>query len=153
MPRRRLALLLVLGALACPVVAGAQQAPLQTRLDRALRVPHVAPARSAAVAMDLATGTVLFTQNPSLPLAPASNEKLPLTYAALSNLGTSYRLETDVLGEGSQDATTFDGALVLLLDATFPSDKRPANIRQMLGRPGEAWGGESGQDRLVVVRD
>src|SRR5712691_7222309 len=37
--------------------------------------------------------------------------------------------------------------------ATFPSDKRPANIRQMLGRPGEAWGGESGQDRLVVVRD
>src|SRR5262244_2048486 len=37
--------------------------------------------------------------------------------------------------------------------ATFPSDKRGANVRQMLGRPGEAWGGESGTDRLVVVRD
>jgi virginiamycin B lyase len=37
--------------------------------------------------------------------------------------------------------------------ATFPSDKRAANVRQMLGRPGEAWGGESGTDRLVVVRD
>jgi virginiamycin B lyase len=37
--------------------------------------------------------------------------------------------------------------------ATFPSDKRSANVRQMLGRPGEAWGGESGTDRLVVVRD
>jgi len=36
---------------------------------------------------------------------------------------------------------------------TFPSDKRGASIRQMLGRPGEAWGGESGNDRLVVVRD
>jgi virginiamycin B lyase len=36
---------------------------------------------------------------------------------------------------------------------TFPSDKRGASIRQMLGRPGEAWGGESGTDRLVVVRD
>jgi virginiamycin B lyase len=36
---------------------------------------------------------------------------------------------------------------------TFPSDKRNANVRQMLGRPGEAWGGESGTDRLVVVRD
>jgi virginiamycin B lyase len=36
---------------------------------------------------------------------------------------------------------------------TFPSDKRSANVRQMLGRPGEAWGGESGTDRLVVVRD
>ena len=36
---------------------------------------------------------------------------------------------------------------------TFPSDKRGASIRQMLGRPGELWGGESGTDRLVVVRD
>jgi virginiamycin B lyase len=36
---------------------------------------------------------------------------------------------------------------------SFPSDRRGANVRQMLGRPGEAWGGESGNDRLVVVRD
>jgi virginiamycin B lyase len=36
---------------------------------------------------------------------------------------------------------------------TFASDKRGANVRQMLGRPGEAWGGESGNDRLVVIRD
>ena len=35
----------------------------------------------------------------------------------------------------------------------FPSDKRGANVRQMLGRPGEAWGAESGTNRLVVVRD
>ena len=36
---------------------------------------------------------------------------------------------------------------------TFASDKRGASVRQMLGRPGEAWGGESGTDRLVVIRD
>jgi virginiamycin B lyase len=36
---------------------------------------------------------------------------------------------------------------------TFPSDKRGASVRQMLGRPGEAWGAESGTDRLVVVKD
>jgi streptogramin lyase len=36
---------------------------------------------------------------------------------------------------------------------SFPSDKKSANVRQMLGRPGEAWGGESGTDRLVVIRD
>ena len=36
---------------------------------------------------------------------------------------------------------------------SFPSDKKGASVRQMLGRPGEAWGGESGTDRLVVVRD
>jgi serine-type D-Ala-D-Ala carboxypeptidase/endopeptidase (penicillin-binding protein 4) len=111
--KRRLVGLLILVALGTPVVAGAQQTPLQTRLAKALRVPHVAPARSAAVALDLATGTVLFTQNPGLSLAPASNEKLPLTYAALTTLGPTYRIETDVLGEGEQDGTTFSGTLVL----------------------------------------
>jgi virginiamycin B lyase len=34
----------------------------------------------------------------------------------------------------------------------FPSDRPGANVRQMLGRKGEAWGAESGVDRLVVVR-
>jgi virginiamycin B lyase len=35
---------------------------------------------------------------------------------------------------------------------SFPSDKRGAAVRQMLGRPGEAWGAESGTDRLVLIR-
>lgn len=35
---------------------------------------------------------------------------------------------------------------------SFPSDKPGASVRQMLGRPGEAWGAESGTDRLVVIR-
>jgi virginiamycin B lyase len=35
---------------------------------------------------------------------------------------------------------------------SFPSNKRGAAVRQMLGRAGEAWGAESGTDRLVVVR-
>ena len=34
---------------------------------------------------------------------------------------------------------------------TFPSSKPQANVRQMLGRNGEAWGAESGTDRLVMV--
>jgi len=36
---------------------------------------------------------------------------------------------------------------------SFPSDRRGASVRQLLGRPGEVWGAESGVDRLVVVRD
>lgn len=36
---------------------------------------------------------------------------------------------------------------------SFPSDQPGAAVRQMLGRPGEMWGAESGTDRLVVVRD
>ena len=34
---------------------------------------------------------------------------------------------------------------------TYPSNKDRANVRQMLGRSGEAWGAESGTDRLVMV--
>ena len=34
---------------------------------------------------------------------------------------------------------------------SFPSDKDGANVRQMLGRPGEAWGAESGNARLVMI--
>ncbi|MEP7085186.1 MAG: lyase, partial [Betaproteobacteria bacterium] len=35
--------------------------------------------------------------------------------------------------------------------ASFPSNRETANVRQMLGRSGEAWGAESGTDRLVMV--
>jgi virginiamycin B lyase len=34
---------------------------------------------------------------------------------------------------------------------SYPSNRDAANVRQMLGRSGEAWGAESGTDRLVVV--
>ncbi|MGZ5035075.1 MAG: Vgb family protein [Usitatibacter sp.] len=36
---------------------------------------------------------------------------------------------------------------------SFPSDRDGASVRQMLGRPGEVWGAESGNDRLVAVID
>src|SRR6266511_125259 len=34
---------------------------------------------------------------------------------------------------------------------SFPSNRSDAGVRQMLGRAGEAWGAESGNDRLVMV--
>jgi D-alanyl-D-alanine carboxypeptidase/D-alanyl-D-alanine-endopeptidase (penicillin-binding protein 4) len=114
--RRLLAVLFALVALTAPAATPArpiQDSQLQIRLARALHVPHVALARSAAVALDLTTGTVLFQQNGNRPLAPASNEKLPLTYAALVRLGTAFRIETDVLGQGEQDGTQWTGTLVL----------------------------------------
>ena len=36
---------------------------------------------------------------------------------------------------------------------SFVSNRRGASVRQILGRPGELWGAESGTDRIVVVRD
>jgi virginiamycin B lyase len=35
---------------------------------------------------------------------------------------------------------------------SYPSDRSGARVRQLLGRPGEVWGAESGNDRLVVVK-
>ena len=116
MNRRLVAALIALIALAAPAATAAgpaQDSQLQHRLAHALHVPHVATARSAAVALDLASGTVVFEQNPGRSLAPASNEKLPLTYAALMQLGPTYRIETDVLGQGQQDGTQWTGTLVL----------------------------------------
>ena len=34
----------------------------------------------------------------------------------------------------------------------FPNSKGGANVRQILGRPGEVWAPESGANRLVVYR-
>jgi serine-type D-Ala-D-Ala carboxypeptidase/endopeptidase (penicillin-binding protein 4) len=116
MSRRLLAAVFALVALAAPAATpagGTQDAQLQRRLARALNVPHVAPARSAAVALDLSSGTVVFQQNAGRALAPASNEKLPVTYAALVRLGPTYRIETDVLGVGEQDGSQWTGTLAL----------------------------------------
>jgi virginiamycin B lyase len=35
---------------------------------------------------------------------------------------------------------------------SFPLSERNAAIRQLLGRPGEVWGAESGVDKIVVIR-
>jgi D-alanyl-D-alanine carboxypeptidase/D-alanyl-D-alanine-endopeptidase (penicillin-binding protein 4) len=72
-------------------------AALAPQLDHALRVPHVSLGRTAAVAVDLSTGETLYSRNAALPLLPASNEKLTVTYAALAALGPEFRIETDVL--------------------------------------------------------
>jgi serine-type D-Ala-D-Ala carboxypeptidase/endopeptidase (penicillin-binding protein 4) len=102
-----------LAALVLPAGAGAAQGALEPRLDRALAVPHVSAAASGVFAVDLATGEAIYSHNASLPLLPASNEKLAVTYAALTALGPSFTIETDVLGAGQQVGTTWQGDLVL----------------------------------------
>jgi len=111
--RRRLPVVVLIAlVLAGPVGAGGSS--LTNRLAKALAVPHVSQARTAAVAFDLQTGQTLFTEHESLSLAPASNEKLAVTYAALVGLGTAYRIETDVLGRGQQNGTVWQGHLLLV---------------------------------------
>jgi serine-type D-Ala-D-Ala carboxypeptidase/endopeptidase (penicillin-binding protein 4) len=97
-------------ALVAPATGAAS---LQTALARALRVPHVSLASTGAVAIDLTTGETVYSRNASLSLLPASNEKLAVTYAALTALGPGFRIETDVLGEGQEIGTTWEGDIVL----------------------------------------
>jgi D-alanyl-D-alanine carboxypeptidase/D-alanyl-D-alanine-endopeptidase (penicillin-binding protein 4) len=103
----------VAALLSVVVLPAAAAASLQSSLDKALRVPHVSLAATGAVAIDLATGQTVYSKNPSLPLIPASNEKLTVTYAALTALGPTFTIETDVLGEGQQLGATWHGDLVL----------------------------------------
>ena len=118
MPGRvRAAAAVLVAASVAPAAAGAapraQGAPLALRLEQALHAPHVSPAASGAAVVDLATGRAVFLHNPSLPLLPASNEKLAVTYAALTALGPAFRIETDVLGEGRRVGPLWKGDVVL----------------------------------------
>jgi serine-type D-Ala-D-Ala carboxypeptidase/endopeptidase (penicillin-binding protein 4) len=96
-----------------PAAQAGSRSAFQTQLARALHARHVSPARTGAIVFDLQTGSALFAHNSRLPLRPASNEKLATTYAALTALGPSFRIETDVLGEGQQSGATWQGNLVL----------------------------------------
>jgi D-alanyl-D-alanine carboxypeptidase/D-alanyl-D-alanine-endopeptidase (penicillin-binding protein 4) len=105
-------------ALAALTLALSQQAlagdvPLTSRLASALAVRGNPAATSAAVAVDLQTDGVVFARHADLSLAPASNEKLPVTFAALRELGLSYRFKTEVLGRGTQAGTVWHGDLFL----------------------------------------
>ena len=110
---RRLAALGGLVALLAPAAAQGTAPSTAGDLARALRVPRVAPGQSAAMAVDLASGETIFARNANLALEPASNEKLPVTYGALVELGPTYRFRTAVLGEGKQVGSTWEGRLVL----------------------------------------
>jgi serine-type D-Ala-D-Ala carboxypeptidase/endopeptidase (penicillin-binding protein 4) len=114
MTRRRRLPVIVLLALVVAAPAGAGGSPLEQRLAKALAVPHVSHARTGAVAFDLRTGRTIFAEHESLSLAPASNEKLAVTYAALVGLGPAYRIQTDVLGRGEQVGNVWRGHLLLV---------------------------------------
>ena len=141
MARRLPVALLLTLLLAGP--AGAGGSPLAKRLARALVVPHVSQARTGAVAFDLQTGETLFAEHEGLPLAPASNEKLAVTYAALIGLGGAYRIETDVVGRGHRQGAVWQGSLLLVGHgdptlsraglAVLAREVRAAGIRRVTG--------------------
>ena len=114
-PVIRRALLLAVAAVACAAATTATAAapPIQPKLTKALTAPSLSLGRTAALAVDVATGTVLYAHNSSLPVAPASNEKIPVSWAALTSLGAGYRFHTEVYGTGTRSGATWVGDLIL----------------------------------------
>jgi D-alanyl-D-alanine carboxypeptidase/D-alanyl-D-alanine-endopeptidase (penicillin-binding protein 4) len=137
------ALLAAGAATARPDGGSFDDSPLSRRLARALVVPHVAASSSGAVAVDLASGEIVYALNPDRSFVPASNEKLPVTYAALVELGPAYRFRTAVVGTGERAGATWDGDLYLrgggdptlkLLDLRrLVAQLRTAGIRRISG--------------------
>jgi serine-type D-Ala-D-Ala carboxypeptidase/endopeptidase (penicillin-binding protein 4) len=109
-----LAALAVLTSVSPAAAAVRSDSTLQDKLAKALRVPHVSAASSAAVAVDLGTGQELFATNDTLPLVPASNEKLALTYALFASFSPTMRIATKVDAIGVQRGTTLQGDLFLV---------------------------------------
>ncbi|HEY8644378.1 MAG TPA: D-alanyl-D-alanine carboxypeptidase/D-alanyl-D-alanine-endopeptidase [Gaiellaceae bacterium] len=109
----RRSLLIVCAALLLAPAGGASLVPLPTRLANALAVPGNSSDASGAVAVNLTTGRTLFARHADLPLAPASNEKLTVAFAALRELGDAYRFRTEVFGRGYQDGSVWHGDVFL----------------------------------------
>jgi D-alanyl-D-alanine carboxypeptidase/D-alanyl-D-alanine-endopeptidase (penicillin-binding protein 4) len=96
-------------ALASPPAGAATS--LRARLHAALA--GFAGSGTGVLAVDLASGRAVYAQHANASLLPASNQKLALTYAALVVLGPSFRMRTEVLGEGRFDGTAWRGNLIL----------------------------------------
>jgi D-alanyl-D-alanine carboxypeptidase/D-alanyl-D-alanine-endopeptidase (penicillin-binding protein 4) len=117
MVRSRLALALFLVALVAAgtaLAAGAGTQDLTTRLNKSLRSPAVSLDRTGAIAMDALSGEILYAHNATMPLVPASNEKLPVAWTSLILLGPGYRFHTDVVGVGERVGTTWEGDLFIV---------------------------------------
>jgi serine-type D-Ala-D-Ala carboxypeptidase/endopeptidase (penicillin-binding protein 4) len=141
---RRLAALVILGLLALPAVASALDgSSLRRAWDKRERRMG---SHAGAYVVDLGTGRVLYRRNAELPLAPASNEKLLTTSAALVRLGPATTLDTivrpapdavlepdgtlqgDLIMVGAGDPTLNDVALRDLI-----AQLRAAGIRRITG--------------------
>jgi D-alanyl-D-alanine carboxypeptidase/D-alanyl-D-alanine-endopeptidase (penicillin-binding protein 4) len=146
MPRRRLAAVAVavLALVAGSGTAQGQSPQLARALERALATAGVDASQTSALAVDLATGRIVYEANSRRALAPASAEKLAVSFAALRMLGPGYRFRTEVAGEGALDGRVWRGDLFLVgygdptlaladLDA-LARDVKAWGIRRVTGR-------------------
>jgi serine-type D-Ala-D-Ala carboxypeptidase/endopeptidase (penicillin-binding protein 4) len=109
----RLILALAVAALGLALAATAAAAPSKLRLEQALASSGIPTQAQSAIVVDLTTGNVVYAKNGGKPRRPASNEKLPVSVAALYRLGPDFRFRTHVLGSGTRRGHVWHGNLVL----------------------------------------
>lgn len=107
-------LVLSAAGLAATATTNAAQPDLRATLATALRAEGIEQRRTAALVVDLRSDTVVFDERSTLPLRPASAEKLAVSLAALRLLGPAYRFSTEVVGTGRLDGRTWRGDLALV---------------------------------------
>ncbi|HEY9375755.1 MAG TPA: D-alanyl-D-alanine carboxypeptidase, partial [Jiangellaceae bacterium] len=86
----------------------------EAALRSALTAPGIGPRSTAALAVDVASGDVVFRMNAGRSLLPASAEKLAVSFAALRVLGPDFRFHTELVGTGTRVGRTWRGNLVLV---------------------------------------
>lgn len=95
-PRLTALSLATLAAL-CAAPAGAAAISQGTLSSRLSSIHSKVGGSNSAIVVDLSSRDILFQRNPTRSLAPASNEKLFVTAAALLKFGTNGRLTTNVV--------------------------------------------------------
>jgi serine-type D-Ala-D-Ala carboxypeptidase/endopeptidase (penicillin-binding protein 4) len=142
-----------IATLAVAIVAGtatpgttAASPELTAALQRALAAPGVSARRTGALAIDLRTGEVVFEANAARGLAPASAEKLAVSFAALRVLGPGFRFRTEVIGNGQLVGTTWQGDLFL---AGYGDPTLELGDLRKLAREVAEWGIRRVSGRIV----
>ena|SRR6187200_2315526 len=108
-------LTVALAALGGSAASGTAAAPsLNTALGNALRSKGIAPTRTAAIVLDVRTGTPVYAFNSTASLLPASVEKLAVSYTALRVLGPRFRFRTELVGVGARTGRVWHGSLGLV---------------------------------------
>jgi D-alanyl-D-alanine carboxypeptidase/D-alanyl-D-alanine-endopeptidase (penicillin-binding protein 4) len=107
------ALVVVLVVLA-PAASAFAAKPLTLAVPNILRAHGLAGGGTGVTIVDLSTGQVAYRYHAWKRLAPASNEKLFTTVAALSTLRPGFRYETTLNGAGARSGATLTGDVYLV---------------------------------------
>ncbi len=83
------------------------------RVEAVLQRPLLGRIHWGIVLMDPADGRILYERNADLPFVPASNMKIPVTWAALELLGPSHRYVTPFHADAPPREGVIHGDLVL----------------------------------------